>query len=38
LAAVLTTADLARLNEQVDGERRAPEAVATDYLKAKKLL
>jgi osmoprotectant transport system substrate-binding protein len=38
LAAVLTTADLARLNEQVDGERRPPEGVATDYLRAKKLL
>lgn len=38
LAAVLTTADLARLNEQVDGERRSPEAVATGYLKARKLL
>jgi osmoprotectant transport system substrate-binding protein len=38
LAAVLTTSDLADMNEQVDGERRSPEAVATGYLKAKRLL
>lgn len=38
LAEKLTTADLARLNQQVDGESRSPDAVATDYLKAEKLL
>lgn len=38
LAAVLTTADLAALNEQVDGERRTPAGVATDYLRSKGLL
>jgi osmoprotectant transport system substrate-binding protein len=38
LAAVLTTADLARLNEQVDGQRRTPQGVATDYLTSERLL
>jgi osmoprotectant transport system substrate-binding protein len=38
LAAVLTTADLAALNEQVDGERRTPTGVATNYLRSKGLL
>lgn len=38
LSAVLTTADLARLNERVDGERRTPEGVAADYLTGKGLL
>jgi osmoprotectant transport system substrate-binding protein len=38
LARVLTTADLAGLNEQVDGERRPSEGVATDYLRSKGLL
>ncbi|MFJ8076365.1 ABC transporter substrate-binding protein [Streptomyces sp. NPDC096176] len=35
---VLTTADLARLNEQVDSWRRLPEDVARTYLESKKLL
>ncbi|WP_375232010.1 hypothetical protein [Streptomyces sp. NWU339] len=35
---VLTTADLARLNEQVDSWRRLPEDVARDYLESRKLL
>jgi osmoprotectant transport system substrate-binding protein len=38
LAGVLTTADLAGLNEQVDGERRTSAGVATDYLRSKGLL
>jgi osmoprotectant transport system substrate-binding protein len=38
LASVLTTADLAGLNEQVDGERRTPAGVAADYLRSKGLL
>ena len=35
---VLTTADLAELNERVDSWRRLPEDVARDYLVSKKLL
>lgn len=35
---VLTTADLARLNEQVDSWRRLPEDVARDCLESRKLL
>jgi osmoprotectant transport system substrate-binding protein len=38
IAGVLTTADLAELNEQVDGERRTPAGVATAYLRAKGLI
>ncbi|WP_329461595.1 ABC transporter substrate-binding protein [Streptomyces sp. NBC_01431] len=38
LNAVLTTADLASLNEQVDSWRRLPEDVARTYLKSKGLL
>lgn len=38
LNTVLTTADLANLNEQVDNWRRLPEDVARDYLKSKGLL
>jgi osmoprotectant transport system substrate-binding protein len=38
LASVLTTADLAGMNEQVDGERRTAAGVATDYLRSKGLL
>ncbi|MFK0225017.1 ABC transporter substrate-binding protein [Streptomyces sp. NPDC090303] len=38
LAAVLTTADLAHLNEQVDSWRRLPEDVARAYLTDKGLL
>ncbi|MCS0634872.1 ABC transporter substrate-binding protein [Streptomyces sp. LP05-1] len=38
LRPVLTTADLAALNEQVDSWRRLPEDVARDYLTAKGLL
>ncbi|MFJ2784175.1 MULTISPECIES: ABC transporter substrate-binding protein [unclassified Streptomyces] len=38
LNTVLTTADLARLNEQVDGWRRLPEDVARAYLRAEGLL
>ncbi|GAA3188388.1 ABC transporter substrate-binding protein [Streptomyces ramulosus] len=38
LNTVLTTADLARLNERVDSWRRLPEDVAHDYLTGKGLL
>ncbi|GHF98122.1 ABC transporter substrate-binding protein [Streptomyces zaomyceticus] len=38
LNTVLTTADLARLNEQVDSWRRLPEDVARNYLVAKGLI
>ena len=38
LASVLTTADLATLNNQVDGERQTVEVVAQNYLKSKGLL
>ncbi|MEE1769948.1 ABC transporter substrate-binding protein [Streptomyces sp. JV185] len=38
LNTVLTTADLARLNEQVDSWRRLPEDVARNYLKSRNLL
>ncbi|GHB54993.1 hypothetical protein GCM10010377_52760 [Streptomyces viridiviolaceus] len=38
LNTVLTTADLARLNKQVDSWRRLPEDVARDYLESRKLL
>ncbi|WP_434599485.1 ABC transporter substrate-binding protein [Streptomyces sp. A5-4] len=38
LNTVLTTADLASLNEQVDSWRRLPEDVAREYLKSKKLI
>lgn len=38
LNTVLTTADLARLNEQVDSWRRLPEDVARNYLVAKGLV
>lgn len=38
LAGVLTTEDLATLNEQVDSERRSPEGVAKAYLTSKNLL
>ncbi|RCH67341.1 ABC transporter substrate-binding protein [Streptomyces sp. SDr-06] len=38
LNTVLTTADLASLNEQVDSWRRLPEDVARDYLKSKHLI
>lgn len=38
LGTVLTTADLAYLNEQVDSWRRLPEDVARNYLKSKGLL
>ncbi|SDM50343.1 ABC transporter substrate-binding protein [Streptomyces wuyuanensis] len=38
LNAVLTTEDLARLNEQVDSWRRLPEDVARQYLQSKGLL
>jgi osmoprotectant transport system substrate-binding protein len=38
LTKVLTTADLTELNKQVDSERKKPEDVAADYLKAKGLL
>ncbi|MEU3505086.1 ABC transporter substrate-binding protein [Streptomyces hundungensis] len=38
LNTVLTTADLASLNEQVDSWRRLPEDVARAYLKSKKLI
>ncbi|MFE6666522.1 ABC transporter substrate-binding protein [Streptomyces sp. NPDC057697] len=38
LNTVLTTADLARLNERVDSLRRLPEDVARDYLESKGLV
>ncbi|MEW1692200.1 ABC transporter substrate-binding protein [Streptomyces sp. NPDC091265] len=38
LNTVLTTADLARMNEQVDSWRRLPEDVARAYLRSKKLI
>ncbi|WTP17997.1 ABC transporter substrate-binding protein [Streptomyces sp. NBC_00191] len=38
LNTVLTTADLARLNEQVDSQGRPPKDVARKYLESKKLL
>ncbi|WP_328306993.1 ABC transporter substrate-binding protein [Streptomyces sp. NBC_00442] len=38
LNTVLTTADLASLNEQVDSWRRLPEDVARDYLRSKHLI
>lgn len=38
LNTVLTTKDLASLNEQVDSWRRLPEDVARNYLRAKKLI
>ncbi|MER0449744.1 ABC transporter substrate-binding protein [Streptomyces sp. Edi4] len=38
LNTVLTTADLARLNEQVDSWRRLPQDVARTYLKSKGLI
>jgi len=38
LASVLTTSDLATLNNQVDGERQTVEDVAQNYLKSKGLL
>ncbi|MFE3942034.1 ABC transporter substrate-binding protein [Streptomyces sp. NPDC059118] len=38
LNTVLTTADLARLDEQVDSWRRLPEDVARDYLESKGLV
>ncbi|MFE9539555.1 ABC transporter substrate-binding protein [Streptomyces sp. NPDC006691] len=38
LNTVLTTADLAALNEQVDSWRRLPEDVAKNYLKSKHLI
>ncbi|MEU6954720.1 ABC transporter substrate-binding protein [Streptomyces sp. NPDC045714] len=38
LNAVLTTADLASMNERVDSWRRLPEDVARTYLESKKLL
>ncbi|MEU5716089.1 ABC transporter substrate-binding protein [Streptomyces sp. NPDC020403] len=38
LNTVLTTADLARMNEQVDSWRRLPEDVARTYLESKKLV
>ncbi|MGW1086159.1 ABC transporter substrate-binding protein [Streptomyces sp. NPDC002596] len=38
LNTVLTTADLARMNEQVDSWRRLPEDVARNYLESKKLI
>lgn len=38
LNTVLTTADLARMNEQVDSWRRLPEDVARDFLREKGLL
>ncbi|GHB38277.1 glycine/betaine ABC transporter permease [Streptomyces xanthochromogenes] len=38
LNTVLTTADLASLNEQVDSWRRLPEDVARNYLKSKHLI
>jgi osmoprotectant transport system substrate-binding protein len=38
LNTVLTTADLARMNEQVDSWRRLPEDVARNYLESKNLI
>ncbi|MFD9824111.1 glycine betaine ABC transporter substrate-binding protein, partial [Streptomyces violascens] len=38
LNTVLTTADLASLNEQVDSWRRLPEDVARNYLMSKRLI
>ncbi|NEE53598.1 ABC transporter substrate-binding protein, partial [Streptomyces sp. SID8455] len=38
LNTVLTTADLASMNEQVDSWRRLPEDVARTYLESKKLI
>lgn len=38
LNTVLTTSDLARMNEQVDSWRRLPEDVARNYLESEKLL
>jgi osmoprotectant transport system substrate-binding protein len=38
LSSVLTTADLAALDQQVDGQRQQPQAVAQAYLKSKGLL
>ncbi|MDI5962875.1 ABC transporter substrate-binding protein [Streptomyces sp. SL13] len=38
LTKVLTTADLTKLDDQVDGERQKPSDVATAYLKAKGLV
>ncbi|MDJ0462459.1 ABC transporter substrate-binding protein [Streptomyces sp. H27-C3] len=38
LNTVLTTADLASLNEQVDSWRRLPEDVAREYLESKRLI
>lgn len=38
LNTVLTTADLARLNERVDSWRRLPEDVARSYLRSEKLI
>jgi osmoprotectant transport system substrate-binding protein len=38
LSATLTTKDLAELNAKVDVEQQKPNAVASDYLKAKKLI
>ncbi|MDQ0792356.1 glycine betaine/choline ABC-type transport system substrate-binding protein [Streptomyces sp. B1I3] len=38
LNTVLTTADLARMNEQVDSWRRLPEDVARAYLESRKLI
>jgi len=38
LSAVVTTEDLARLNAEVDGERRKPADVATEYLRTEGLL
>ncbi|WP_275564187.1 glycine betaine ABC transporter substrate-binding protein, partial [Streptomyces durocortorensis] len=38
LNTVLTTADLASMNEQVDSWRRLPEDVARTYLQSKRLL
>jgi osmoprotectant transport system substrate-binding protein len=38
LNTVLTTADLAHMNEQVDSWRRLPEDVARNYLRDRKLI
>jgi len=38
LVPVLTTADLAKLNQEVDGQRQKPEDVARQYLQSKGLL
>ncbi|RBL81830.1 ABC transporter substrate-binding protein, partial [Streptomyces cavourensis] len=38
LNTVLTTADLASMNQQVDSWRRLPEDVARNYLESKRLI